>query len=284
MRRLLRWTATVLGGLVGLTVVACAIMYVLSERVMRHTYDIPIASMTIPTDPASVAEGRRLATLRGCFHGCHGKEAEGAVMIDELMLARIVAPNLTAAVRKFSDAELVNIVRNGVRPDGRSMVIMPAEAFTFLTDEDLGRILAFLKSLPEAAGPGPRVSLGPVGLFAVAFRKVNLAADMIANNVPPPDATGGDAALGRYLARTTCAMCHGSNLRGDPSGEEAPDLRVAAAYSPEAFTRLLRTGVPLGERKLEMMREVAVNNLSQFTDAEIAALYSYLRTMPERGN
>ena len=282
MKRSLRWIGIALGGLVGLAVVTCAIMYVLSERVLRHAYAIPASSITIPTDPESIAEGRRLATLRGCFHGCHGKEAEGAVMIDELMVASIVAPNLTAAVRKYSDAELVNIVRHGVRPNGRSMVIMPSEVFTFLTDEDLGRILAFLKSLPEVAGPGPKLSLGPLGLFAIAFRKVGLAADKIASNVPPADAASGDAAFGRYLARTTCASCHGSNLRGDPSGEDGPDLRMVAAYSPEAFTRLLRTGVPLGDRKLEMMREVAVENLSQLTDAEIAALYAYLRALPER--
>ena len=30
-----------------------------------------------------------------------------------------------------------------------------------------------------------------------------------------------------------------------------------------------------------MMREVALDNLSHLTDAEIAALYSYLHAMPE---
>ena len=48
-------------------------------------------------------------------------------MFDEPMIGRVVAPNLTAAVRKYSDSELVGIIRNGVRPGGQSMMVMPAE-------------------------------------------------------------------------------------------------------------------------------------------------------------
>ena len=69
-------------------------------------------------------------------------------MFDQPMIGRVVAPNLTAAVRKYSDAELAVIIRNGVRPGGRSLVVMPAEAYVLLTDDDLGRIIAFLRSLP----------------------------------------------------------------------------------------------------------------------------------------
>ena len=161
MKRLLRWIGVALGSVAGLGIVAYAVVYVLSERVLRHTYAIPTVAISIPTDPASIIEGRRLATIHGCFGGCHGRQAEGAVMFDEPMIARFVAPNLTAAVRKYSDAELAVIIRNGVRPDGRSMFVMPSEVFVVLTDEDLSRIIAFLKSLPAVEGPGPSVSLGP---------------------------------------------------------------------------------------------------------------------------
>ena len=154
MKRLLRWIGIALGGLVGLGIVAYAVLYVLSERVLRRTYEAPAVSLTIPTDPASIMEGRRLATVRGCFADCHGKQAEGKVMFDQPMIARVVAPNLTAAVHKYSDAELVAIIRNGVRPGGRSLLIMPSDVFVVLTDEDLGRIIAFLKSLPVVEGPG----------------------------------------------------------------------------------------------------------------------------------
>lgn len=203
-------------------------------------------------------------------------------MFDEPMIARVVAPNLTATVRKYSDAELAVIIRNGVRPDGRSMVIMPADAFVGLTDADLGRIIAFLKSLPPAAGPGPAVSLGPLGRIGLAVGKFNTVAALIAETVPPPDATTEQGSRGRYLARTICVQCHGTNLRGASTPDfVAPDLRVVAAYSPEAFAQLLRTGVALGGRNVGVMSGWARQHLSYLTDAEIAALYSYLHAIRE---
>jgi hypothetical protein len=55
---------------------------------------------------------------------------------------------------------------------------------------------------------------------------------------------------------------------------------VVSAYDPEAFTRLLRTGVALRGRQLGVMSQQARNNLAQLTDSEISALYSYLHDLP----
>jgi mono/diheme cytochrome c family protein len=277
MKRILRWISIALGTLVGLGIVAYTVAYVLSERILRRTYAVPTVALSIPTDAASIIEGQRLATVRGCFSGCHGKGAEGDVLFDEPMIARIVAPNLTASVRQYSDEQIAVAVRKGVRPDGRSLMVMPAEAFAGMTDEDLGRIIAFLKSLPPVSGPGPSVSIGPVGRLGLVTEKFKTVAQLIADAVPPPEATDQEAAFGRYLARTTCAECHGTNLRGASNPDfRSPDLRIVAAYSPEAFAELMRTGVALGGRKLGVMGARARNNLSHLTEAEIAALYDYL--------
>jgi hypothetical protein len=61
-------------------------------------------------------------------------------MFDQPVIGRIVAPNLTSAVRRYSDAQLVAIIRHGLRPDGHSVVVMPAQEFSVLTDQDLGHI------------------------------------------------------------------------------------------------------------------------------------------------
>jgi mono/diheme cytochrome c family protein len=282
MKHLLRWIGIAVGGLATLGIIAYAVLYVLSERVLRQTYEVPAVSLSIPTDSASIGEGQRLATVRGCFAGCHGKQAEGKVMFDDPMIARVVAPNLTAAAQQYSDAELAAIIRNGVRPGGRSVLIMPSEAFVELTDADLGRIVAFLTSLPAVAGPGPSIVAGPLGRAGLATGKFKLAAQLIAEIVPPPEAPNEEAAYGRYLARTICAQCHGTALRGDSNPDfSSPDLRVVAAYSPDAFAQLLRTGVAIGERNPGVMSSWAQNNLSHLTDSEIAALYSYLHSIPE---
>lgn len=285
MQRLPRWIGIAVGGLVGLGIVGYALVYGLSERILRRTYEVPGVTLTIPTDPDSIREGRRLATVRGCFHDCHGEGAEGRVLFDDPMIARIVAPNLTAAVRRYSDAQMAVIVRNGIRPSGRSLIIMPAEAFNAMTDADLGRIIAFLKSLPPVPGPEPSVSVGPLGRAGLVAGRFKTVAQLIADTVPPPAAANQEAELGRYLARTICAECHGTSLRGAANPDfTSPDLRIVASYSPEAFTRLLRTGVAIGERNLGVMSERARTNLSSLTAAEIAALYSYLHAMPEAGS
>ena len=281
MKRFTRWTVVVLSSLVALIVVAYAVVHVLSERIMRRTYDVQGTAVSIPTDAESIAEGRRLASLRGCFNDCHGKNAEGAVMFDEPMIARIVAPNLTVAVRKYSDAELEAIIRKGVRPDGRSVLVMPAEAFMVLNDADLGRILAFLRSLPPANGPEPGIAVGPLGRLGLVTGKFKTVAQLVADAKPPPEATSPQATFGRYLARSTCAGCHGTDLRGASTPDfVAPDMRIAAAYSPEQFTALIRTGEGIGGRNLPTMGPWARKALALFTDAEIAALYSYLHDLP----
>ena len=280
----MRWIGVGLGSLAGLAIATYAVVYVLSERVLNHTYAAPAVAISIPTDSASITEGQRLATVRGCLGACHGKGAEGIVLFDQPMIGRIVAPNLTAAVHQYSDAELAAIIRNGVRPDGRSMLVMPAEVFAGLTDNDLARIIAFLKSLPEVAGPGPSIAMGPVGRIGLAMGKFKTAAQLIAETVPPPEATNEEAQFGRYLARTICAGCHGTALHGDSNPNfTSPDLRIVAAYSPGAFSQLLRTGIAIGGREVGEMSLTARANLSHLTDSEIAALYSYLHSVPEAG-
>src|SRR6185369_11318779 len=147
MKRVLRWIGFAVAGVAGLAVIAYAVLYVLSEQALNRTYPVPAVTLSIPTDAESIQEGRRLATVRGCLPGCHGKAGEGEVMFDQPIVARVVAPNLTVAAKKFNAAELAGIIRNGVRPDGRSMLVMPSQTYAALTDQDLARIIAFLKTL-----------------------------------------------------------------------------------------------------------------------------------------
>jgi cytochrome c553 len=267
--------------LLALAIAGYALVYGLSERILARKYPVPVSSLTIPTDAPSLEEGRRLGTVHGCLRDCHGKAGAGQLMFDDPKIAQIVAPNLTSAVRRYSDTQLAAIIRNGVRPDGRSLVVMPAEAFVAMTDADIARIIGFLRSLPPLPGPGPHVALGPLGRIGIVAGKFKTAAQRVAVGAPPPEATTPEAELGRYVARTVCGECHGTDLHGDANPDfTSPDLAVVAAYEPEAFARLLRTGIALGERQLGLMSREARNNLSQLTDAEISALYSYLHALP----
>jgi len=225
----------------------------------------------------SVAEGQRLARVYGCLEGCHGKDGAGMVFFDEPIVARLVAPNLSAAVRDYSDAQLVAVIRDGIRPDGRSVFVMPSQAFVHLTDTDVGRIVAFLRTLPPVAGPGASVSLGPVGRVGVATGKFRTAEQLIQAAAAPAAARTEIGERGRYLALSICSECHGPHLSGDETPElVAPALGVVAAYSLEEFRHLMRTGEPIGGRELGLMRVRAQRGLSHLTDGEIEALYEYL--------
>ena len=71
------------------------------------------------------------------------------------------------------------------------------------------------------------------------------------------------------------------DLRGE-AALGSTDLRIVAGYSPEAFTRLLRDGIPRDGRELGMMKRAAQARLQYLTDAESSNLYAYLRTLSVR--
>jgi cytochrome c553 len=110
-----------------------------------------------------------------------------------------------------------------------------------------------------------------VGEFVPAAEEVRRARRM--SSAYP--AEGEPHHLGAYLARTVCTECHGFDLRGDGS-RRRPDLGIAAAYSLDAFARLMRTGKATGDRELPLMSRVARSRFASFTDDEIAALHGYL--------
>jgi cytochrome c553 len=276
MKDILHWLRIGLLSVVLLVVLVGAIVYLLSERVLRRTYTEPRVDIAMPSDAASVSEGHRLALIRGCASDCHGTEIEGGVFIDNMLLARLVAPNLSAAVRRYSDADLARIIRRGVRPDGSSVIGMPSEMFSGLTNEDLGEILAYLRNVPPRPGPAPERRFGPVARVGFLAGELRPAAELVrrATLLTGTWPQGGEStAPGGYLARTSCTECHGLDLRGS---DPAPDLRIAAGYSLEAFSGLMRTGKALGNRELPLMSSVARQRFSHFTDQELRELYAFL--------
>lgn len=276
MHRAVRWLRNLVVALFVLLLVATAVVYAMSERIVRRTYDEPLVAISIPTDSASIAEGSRLASVHGC-RGCHLADLSGQYFEDNFLLGRIAAPNLTEAAQNYSDDELVRIIRRGVRPDGRSVLAMPSEMFAPLTDADLGAIIAYLRSVPALPGISRTMELGPLARIGLVSSKyfpattlVHRADSLAAAGYFP---TGEQAnAHGAYLARTSCTECHGLTLEGD----FGPSLQIVQGYTREQFAHFFATGEALGGRELELMSLVARNRMSPLTDDEETALYAYL--------
>ena len=220
-------------------------------------------------------EGARLAAVLGC-RGCHGSDLGGdANCYSEPGKFSLVCPNVTQARERYSDEDLVALLRYGKKRDGALVDFMPWDMYAHLTEQDLGHVLAFVRAAPNVANPPL-----PSSSYSWATRWDMLIGDYpLRNDLNEYDSTplDGPAERGRYLASIACTECHAPNLRGYP-GDEAPNLIVAKAYSPEAFARLMHDGITINgtESKTGLMSKVARQRLAHLRADEVTALKTYL--------
>ncbi|MGH2348223.1 MAG: hypothetical protein ACRDFT_02010 [bacterium] len=148
MRTFLKWTGRILGGLAVLLVLAAMVVYVLSLRVLAPPAGVAGSDVPVPVDSAAVAEGGRLAAVRGC-PGCHGEDVRGRVFVEDPLLGRVIAPRLPDLAREAPAAKLERVIRRGVGVDGRALIAMPSEMYFDL------RGVGKTPSLAVAAGYSP---------------------------------------------------------------------------------------------------------------------------------
>ena len=192
---------------------------------------------------------------------------------------RITAPSLTEVLPTYTDGELVRLLRYGVRRDGTTALLMPADTFYPMSDEHIGQIVTFLRRQPVVSGP-PRVrQLSLKARLGILLGKYPLSVVGVDPSSPrwgtQPRTTPFER--GRYTASTVCAECHAPSFEGDPI-DGGPSLRIVGAYDLPAFRHLLRTGEPVGgPRDIGIMGEVARDAFALFRDDEIDDLYVFLR-------
>jgi mono/diheme cytochrome c family protein len=145
-----------------------------------------------------------------------------------------------------------------------------------MSDEDLGAIIAYIRSVPERDGIEDDITLRALGRIGVLVEQVRSAAVDVDKHVYRVSANDSDPlARGKYLVITACTECHGANLAGWDLAK-APSLVVAAGYSESDFTKLMRTGEGVGGRQLGLMGEMGRKRFSALTDAEVRAIREFL--------
>jgi cytochrome c553 len=263
-----------LAGIVGLAVLWLVTVFLVSEWRLRREHFAPLVPLAAGTpDPV---EGRRMARILGCWAGCHGMEGQGGA--EELEgIVRVTAPTLSEVLPHYSDAQLVRLIRYGVKRDGHSALGMTSYTFWPISDADLADVIAHLRAQP-ASPPVPRERhITLAGRFALAVGRWKTSADAVDRAMPRwgelPRTTPYER--GRYLASIVCSECHGLDFRGDPLNG-GPSLAIMSIYSIEQFRHLLRTGEPIGGRDLGIMSWVARNAFVDFTDPEIADIHAFL--------
>ena len=159
--------------------------------------------------------------------------------------------------------------------------------FARFTDDDMGDLISYLKSVPPVDRDSVPISVGPVARALLLAGKIQLSADLIDHTRVRPDVVkpGVTVAYGRYLA-AGCTGCHGPNLSGGKIDIGPPDWPQARNLTPvgdlakwtEAdFLKALRTQIrPDGTR----LSEVMPTAFGQMNDTELKALWAYLQTLP----
>jgi mono/diheme cytochrome c family protein len=244
-----------------------AIVWLRSEAVIERRYPLPSTTVAAITEAKAIARGAHLVAIAGCSD-CHGADLEGRLTHAGSILP-VWSSNLRIAAHTLTDEEFERAIRTGIQPDSKSMWVMPAMDYVYMSEDDVTAIVSYLRTL-KAFGPTPPAPYFDMpARFAIARGDLEPVA-LRALESPTSLDLGPRYDGGRYLARIACADCHGTDLTGS---EETPDLSAVAHYSRADFFRLLKSGVaPDGRRLTSKSRP----RFRTFHDYEVDALYDYL--------
>lgn len=277
MAKALRWLGYGIAAVLVVALLAAAWIWFASSRTLSATVE-PVPETLVRPTPAQLADAPRQLRVLGCI-GCHGDKLEGELFIRDPKVARFYASNLTRVAAKASDQQLAQAIRQGIGHDGRQLLVMPAEEYQFLSDQEVAALIAAIRRFPKAGREHPAIQPGPIGRLGLALGRLRpvpaLVEDYRASPIPD---FGPRFAHGRHIVATNCSGCHGADLKGrelEP-GVITADLALAGAYDLEQFRTMLKTGVAPGGKDIGMMGRVAKSDFSHLRVDEIAAVHAYL--------
>jgi mono/diheme cytochrome c family protein len=281
----------------------------ISYRIVR-TCVLALLSM-VATGPSLAQQGdakrgEYLAQAGGCV-GCHTEEKKDAVRFAggralKTPFGTFYGPNITphptAGIGRWTEADFVRAMRQGVRPDGANYYpAFPYPSYTKISDADLRDLWAYLRTLPHSDRASKPHELG------VLYRwRLPVSAWKWLYFTPGPFAPDPKASAtvnrGAYLTQALghCGECHTPrNFLGGPK----PDRYLAGGKGPEGKgvpnltpTRLKKWSdgelkefftvglTPDGDVPAAAMAEVIDNTTSKLTPDDLGALIAYLRSLP----
>jgi mono/diheme cytochrome c family protein len=265
-----------------------------AQQRMDRRIEITPYDVAIPGDAAALERGKYLFSTRGCVD-CHGADGAGRAFVDDGSM-RIKGPNISPGpgnvVARYSPADWERVLRHGVKPDGRPLMIMPSEDYNRLSDADLGALVAYVKQLPPVAGGAADLRLPLPYRALYGLGKIPDAASIIDHTRKPaaPVAEAVSVAHGEYVS-AMCIGCHGEGLSGGKIPTGPPDWPAAPNLTPGEGSVMPR--YPTAQSLMAMLRQgrrpdatvIAVMPFESFkniSDTDVAALHLYLKSLPPR--
>ncbi len=255
---------------------AAALIYVSSKR-MIDRHHVPEARNVPTASNGRHAEGERLARVFGCLD-CHGDRLQGGLVFEHALDGQLVAPNLTRSAARLTIPEIEAIVRQGIHTNGTSVFGMPASSFAVMTDEDLGAVLAYVRSQPQQVENWGEQDFGLYSRYRMVRGFLPAEADITVYRPWRSFLLKDERRWGEYLALTACSQCHGLDLEGKPGA--APSLDRVYDYDRFEFVTLMREGLAPGGGELGVMTETALKRFQHLDEDEVQALYDFLKTRP----
>jgi mono/diheme cytochrome c family protein len=285
MKKVLKWLGLGAGSVASLALAALGVLHVISAQHIARVHAVEPAPLAIPADSASIERGRHVVRVIAKCQACHGSHFEGSVFLEDPMIGRISASNITPAgvVANYTDRDWIRAIRHGVKPDGRSTIIMPSYEFHPMSAEDLAASIAYLKTLEPVEHTPPAMRLGPMARMLIATGMFPiLPADAIDHAAPfePAPAAAATPEYGSYLASIGCVGCHGPTLQGAKPPATGPDITPRgrlAGWTEEDFRLMMRSGKRPDGTVVDT--EMPWNLTAGMTDIELAAVWAYLQAL-----
>ncbi|HEX8426071.1 cytochrome c [Hymenobacter sp.] len=276
------------------------------------SYAVPaIPPRAVAVTPARLAQGEKLAVAMcaDCHLNKSTRSLTGGLLADlPPQFGRLYATNITQdpthGISRWTDAELIGLLRTGIGRDGRYRLIMPK--FVHMSDEDINSLVVFLRSnhawvQPKAVvSPPQQPSFLAKALTYTVMKPAPLPTQAI---VEPP--ASDPVALGHYLvtARYLCYDCHSQSFQTnnelepekskgylgggnefistDGSTITSRNLTMDSEtglgdWTAEEFTRTVKYGLSTRRPVRAPMPRFSV-----MSDEEARAIFAYLQTVPK---
>ena len=293
VKRILKWAGIV----VGVVLVGAAGVVFFQVRAfntsMAKVYDVALPKMTRSNDPAVLERGKHLAESMGECILCHGANLAGGRVEPLGPLGTLVIPNITTGKdgrgNLYSDDQLARLIKHGIKRDGTSVRLMPAQGWAWWPDEDVAALISWVRAQPPVDGDKGVAKFAIMAKLLDRFDAIpiDVARRIDHANLPKAPAPRPDANYGAFVA-TSCHGCHGATLSGGPIPGAPPGLAVPLNLTPhetglkdwtyQDFTTLLREGKRKNGKVLDpFMPFEALKNLNE---VEMSALWAYLQSVP----
>lgn len=268
----------------------------------------------VQVTPERIERGRQLSAMlcNDCHMDFNTNKLTGRKMDEIAQFGAVYSRNITRdpeqGIGKWTDGQLIYLLRTGVKPDGSFLPVMAK--LQKMSDEDLQSIIAFLRSDHSSVqADNTRQPESKYSFFTKFLTTIKAIKPMpYYNKVAEPDTTNL-VKWGEYISlyRVECYTCHSRDFTTDdfinPEKSEGffgggnefkmPDGSVVVSrnltmdeetgigkWSEEDFVKAVKTGiVPNGPAVRPPMKPY-----SYLTDGEVKAIYAYLKTVPKIQN